>query len=126
MGRAGGVAGQDDSDTVDVVSGAVHVVGLRADGRSAGAGLDSNPLDTDTPPGDPPWDEVAARRGLSTAPVGEPLPPDQPPREPTARATSSRDTRSAAVAWTAMSTFARLLSGIVSVGLKALELVTDR
>jgi len=59
----------------------------------------------------------------SSSEVADPV---QPPREPTARATSSRDTRSAAVAWMAMSTFARLVSGIVSVGLKALELVTDR
>lgn len=72
------------------------------------------------------WDEVAARsdhqprRRDSFGPG-----PDQP-REPTARATSSSDTKSAAVAWMAMSTFARLVSGIVSVGLKALELVTDR
>ena len=58
--------------------------------------------------------------------VGEVADPVQPPRVPTARATSSRDTRSAAVAWMAMSTFARLVSGIVSVGPKALELVTDR
>jgi hypothetical protein len=45
---------------------------------------------------------------------------------PTARAMTSRDVTKAAVAWTPMSTLARELSGMVSVGLKALELVVDK
>jgi hypothetical protein len=43
----------------------------------------------------------------------------------TARAMTSSEVINAAVAWTAISIFMRLLSGIVSVGLNALELVVD-
>ena len=50
----------------------------------------------------------------------------QLPSEPTARATTSSDVNSAALAWTAINAFARLLNGMVSVGLKALELVIER
>ena len=50
----------------------------------------------------------------------------QLPMDPTAKATTTRVVRSAAVAWRPISDLARLESGIVSVGLKALELVSDR
>ena len=43
----------------------------------------------------------------------------------TAQAITSSEVINAAVAWTAISIFIRLLSGIVSVGLNALELVVD-
>jgi hypothetical protein len=49
----------------------------------------------------------------------------QPPSAPTARATTSRDVSSAAVASMPINALARLLNGIVSVGLKALEFVVD-
>ena len=52
--------------------------------------------------------------------------PPPPPREPTARAITSNEVISAAVACSPISALARLVSGIVSVGLKALELVVDR
>lgn len=52
-------------------------------------------------------------------PVGQPM-------TPTARATTSREVSSAAVAWVPISSLARLVNGIVSVGLNALELVSDR
>ena len=60
---------------------------------------------------------------LPTAPGGDqPLPP---PSDPTARAITSKEVRSAAVACSPMNTLARLVRGIVSVGLKALELVRE-
>jgi hypothetical protein len=68
---------------------------------------------------------VTSRFGLflPTAPGGDqPLPP---PSDPTARAMTSKEVRSAAVACSPMNTLARLVRGIVSVGLKALELVSD-
>jgi hypothetical protein len=43
----------------------------------------------------------------------------------TAQAIPSSEVINAAVAWTTISIFIRLLSGIVSVGLNALELVVD-
>jgi hypothetical protein len=43
----------------------------------------------------------------------------------TARAMTSRDVRSAATLWTLIRSFARVERGIVSVGLKAVELVTE-
>jgi hypothetical protein len=43
-----------------------------------------------------------------------------PPRAPTARAITSNDVISAAVACSAIKIFARLVNGIVSVGLNAL------
>ena len=52
--------------------------------------------------------------------------PAQPPSDPTAFATSSREISRAAVACMPISTLALLVRGIVSVGLNALELVTDR
>ena len=51
--------------------------------------------------------------------------PRQPPREPTARAMTSREMSNAEVACTPISALARIDSGMVSVGLKALELVSD-
>jgi len=60
---------------------------------------------------------------LPTAAGGDqPLPP---PSDPTARAMTSKEVRSAAVACSPMNTLARLVRGIVSVGLNALELVSD-
>ena len=50
----------------------------------------------------------------------------QPPIEPTARAITSKVVSRAAVASTPMNTLARVESGMVSVGLKALELVSER
>ncbi len=49
----------------------------------------------------------------------------QLPRDPTARAMTSSEVNRAAVASTPINTLARALSGIVSVGLKALELVSE-
>ena len=49
----------------------------------------------------------------------------QPPSEPTARAITSSDVSSAAVASMPMSALARVESGMVSVGLNALELVSE-
>ena len=46
-------------------------------------------------------------------------------RPPTALAMTSRETMSAELAWTAISSLARLDKGIVSVGLNAELLVTD-
>ena len=62
------------------------------------------------------------------APSSSYSPGDQPPppSEPTARAMTSSDVSRAAVASTPMRIFARLVNGIVSVGLNALELVSDR
>ena len=51
--------------------------------------------------------------------------PDQLPSDPTAKATSTSDMSNAAVAWTPIRIFALLLSGMVSVGLNALEFVRD-
>ena len=53
---------------------------------------------------------------------GQPLPP---PSEPTARAMTIKAVSSAAVACSPINALARLVRGIVSVGLKALELVRD-
>jgi hypothetical protein len=53
---------------------------------------------------------------------GQPL---APPSEPTARAMTIKEVSSAAVACSPINALARLVSGIVSVGLKALELVRD-
>ena len=49
-----------------------------------------------------------------------------PPRAPTARAMTSSEVIRAAVAWMPMRILARLVRGMVSVGLNALELVVDR
>lgn len=49
-----------------------------------------------------------------------------PPRAPTARAMTSRVMRSAAVAYRPIRAFARPLKGMVSVGLNALEFVSDK
>ena len=49
----------------------------------------------------------------------------QPPSEPTARAITSSDVSRAAVAWMPINILARVESGIVSVGLNALELVSE-
>lgn len=49
----------------------------------------------------------------------------QPPSEPTARAITSRDVSSAAVASMPINALAREDSGMVSVGLNALELVSE-
>ena len=55
------------------------------------------------------------------------VPPIQPPpRAPTARAMTSSEVISAAVAWMPIRILAREVSGMVSVGLKALEFVVDR
>jgi hypothetical protein len=66
-------------------------------------------------------------RGLVSSclpgPGGDQLLP--PPSDPTARAMTSKEVRRAAVACRAMNALARLVRGIVSVGLKALELVSD-
>ena len=48
------------------------------------------------------------------------------PREPTARAITNSEVISAAVACIPIRIFARLVNGIVSVGLNALEFVVDR
>ena len=53
---------------------------------------------------------------------GQPVPP---PSDPTARAMTIKEVRSAAVACSPINALARLVSSIVSVGLKALELVRD-
>ena len=52
----------------------------------------------------------------------QPLPP---PSDPTARAMTSKEVSSAAVACSPINAFARVVRGIVSVGLKALELVRE-
>ena len=53
---------------------------------------------------------------------GQPVPS---PSDPTARAMTIKEVSSAAVACSPINALARLVSGIVSVGLKALELVRD-
>src|SRR6478609_4212749 len=60
----------------------------------------------------------ACRRGRTVHPPA--------PRAPTARAMTRREVTNAAVACTPMRIFARLVNGIVSVGLNALEFVVDR
>ena len=64
------------------------------------------------------------RRGHSLIAVSIGVQP--PPRAPTARAMTSSEVMSAAVAWMPMSILARLVRGMVSVGLNALEFVVDR
>jgi hypothetical protein len=49
-----------------------------------------------------------------------------PPRAPTARAMTNSEVINAAVAWMPIRILVRLVSGMVSVGLKALEFVVDR
>jgi hypothetical protein len=68
-----------------------------------------------------PWSALTNR--LLRAVTGGRQPP--PPSEPTARAMTSKAVSSAAVACSPINALARLVSGIVSVGLKALELVRD-
>ena len=59
----------------------------------------------------------ACRRGRTVHPPA--------PRAPTARAMTRREVTNAAVACTPIRIFARLVNGIVSVGLNALEFVVD-
>src|SRR6478609_2763394 len=77
--------------------------------------------------GGPPNGSLDAREpGADGAPplTSQAQPP--PPRAPTARAITSNDVINAAVACTAIRILARLVNGIVSVGLNALEFVVDR
>ena len=78
---------------------------------------------------------VGARRGHPSAlhgPHGHPGQSRTPrssqpePREPTARAITNSDVINAAVACIPIRIFARLVNGIVSVGLNALEFVVDK
>src|SRR6478735_12820457 len=71
-------------------------------------------------------------RRYNNRPLSEPkrllmyaVPPAHCPRAPIARATTSSDVSRAAVASRPMSVLARAVRGIVSVGLKALEFVSD-
>ena len=65
------------------------------------------------------------RRPPASLPPGRTVHPPAP-RAPTARAMTRREVTNAAVAWTPIRIFARLVNGIVSVGLNALEFVVDR
>jgi hypothetical protein len=72
-----------------------------------------------------PLEQRDARRPPARPPAGR---TDHPPapKTPTARAMTRREVTNAAVACTPIRIFARLVNGIVSVGLNALEFVVDR
>ena len=77
---------------------------------------------SDQPPRQPVDRRRPARRVLATPRSG--VQPE--PRAPTARAMTSSEVISAAVACTPIRILTRLVNGMVSVGLNALEFVVDR